>query len=465
MDRGRLSYLDEEGTSREVVLGERTTIGRADDSDIVVRHQTVSRQHALIRGQEDGTFLAIDLGSANGTYLNDRPLVVPTRLRGGDVLRIGAMTFEFRLDEAPEDEPGESVGGETIGDAEPPQGVAVFGTGPAMARVFRQMEQAAASPIPVLIEGETGTGKELVARGIHQLSGRAAGPFLAVNCAALPETLLESELFGHRRGAFTGATQDRRGLFETAKGGTIFLDEVGEMPPAMQPKMLRVLEEGEVTPVGDTRPQKVDVRVISATNRDLLAEVDRGSFRNDLYYRLSAFPISLPALRERREDIPLLAKRFLALAAQRNGKRVRGIDPAALALLTHFDWPGNVRELRNEIQRAVAVVEDGHSISCGQLSAKLSRGTPGTDPGADLTFRVPDADVGSGAGGDATTSAAAAAAAGVPAGGLRGARAEFEARYIGDVLQKLGGNVSRASRVLGLSRVALLKKLKDYGLR
>jgi transcriptional regulator with GAF, ATPase, and Fis domain len=247
----------------------------------------------------------------------------------------------------------------------------IVGTGPAMAEVFRLMESAAASPITVLIEGETGTGKELVARAVHRESARADGPFLAVNCAAFQETLLESELFGHRRGAFTGATQDRRGLFEAAEKGTVFLDEIGEIPVAMQAKLLRVLERGEVVPVGDTWPRRVDVRVVSATSRNLVAEVAGRRFREDLYARLIALPIRLPPLRTRREDIPLLADRFLVEAVESHKKRIPGISPAALEGLVRFDWPGNVRELRNEIDRAVALARDGESLDTAHLSPRV----------------------------------------------------------------------------------------------
>src|SRR5581483_7564707 len=212
---------------------------------------------------------------------------------------------------------------------------------PSMLEVFRLMESAAFSSIPVLLEGETGTGKELVARAIH--------------CAALPEALLESELFGHRRGAFTGAVDDQPGLFRAAAGGVILLDEIGEMPRAMQAKLLRVLQESEVTPIGDTRPVKVNVRVISATNRDLSAALGSGAFREDLYYRLAVFPIKLPPLRERREDIPLLAARFLDVAAQRHAKNLRGFAPGVVELLARAPWPGNVRELQNEMERAAAL--------------------------------------------------------------------------------------------------------------
>ena len=326
----------------------------------------------------------------------------------------------------------------------------MIGTGAAMAEVFRLMESAAASPITVLVEGETGTGKELVARGIHRTGERAEGPFIALNCAALPETLLESQLFGHRRGAFTGAIHDQRGLFEAADGGTIFLDEVGEMPAPMQAKLLRVVQEGEVTPIGETRPRKVDVRVICATNRDLAAEVARRSFREDLYYQLAAFPIRLPSLRERREDIPLFVDRLLAAAAERHRKRIRGVEPEAIALLVGYDWPGNVRELENEIERAVALARDGETIGPSHLSVKVRGGSAGA---------LPDAPAAPAPCGDPEV------ASGPPKGPLRRARAAFEARYIAEVLRQQGGNVSRAAQALGLSRVMLQKKMKDYGLR
>jgi Nif-specific regulatory protein len=246
----------------------------------------------------------------------------------------------------------------------------IIAVSPAMVEVFRLMEAAGFSSIPVLIEGETGTGKELVARGIHRASARGDAPFVAVNCAALPEALLESELFGHRRGAFTGATDDQPGLFRAAKGGVILLDEIGEMPLAMQAKLLRVVQENEVTPIGDTRPSKVDVRVISATNRDLKAALATGAFRQDLYYRLAGFPIRLPPLRERREDIPFLAARFLELASERHHKSLHGFESSVIDLLSRFDWPGNVRELQNEIERAVALATDGEAIAAVHLSAR-----------------------------------------------------------------------------------------------
>ena len=317
----------------------------------------------------------------------------------------------------------------------------IIGRSPAMSAVFSLMESAAGSPITVLLEGETGTGKELVARGIHRTCARAEGPFLAVNCAALPETLLESELFGHRRGAFTGAIHDQRGLFEAAAGGTVLLDEIGEMPPAMQAKLLRVLQEGEVVPLGDTRPRRINVRVIASTNRDLHAEVDARNFREDLYYRIAAFPIRLPPLRDRRDDIPLLADRFLAAAAERNRKRIHGFEPEALELLVAYDWPGNVRELQNEIERGVALARDDDRIGRGHLSSKLVASCPSAAPSPP-------------ANGEAPTICA-----------LRPARAAWEARHVASVLQLHKGNVSRAARALGISRYMLQRKMRDYDLR
>ncbi|MDX2169718.1 MAG: sigma 54-interacting transcriptional regulator [Deltaproteobacteria bacterium] len=325
----------------------------------------------------------------------------------------------------------------------------IVGSSPAMLEVFRLMESAAASPIAVLIEGETGTGKELVARGIHRASARGEAPFLAVNCAAVTETLLESELFGHRRGAFTGATADHRGLFEAASGGTIFLDEVGEMPLAMQAKLLRVLQQSEVVPVGETRPRKVDVRVVSATNRDLQAEVARQAFRQDLYYRLAVFPIELPPLRERRDDVPLLVDRLLRAAAERHQREVPGIDPTALDALQRYEWPGNVRELENVLERAIALSRPGELISAVHFPAHLRDGAA-PRPAASAAAAV---------------APAAAITDNGPGAGLRAARAQFEADYIRQMLAANNRNVSRTARALGLSRVMLQKKMKEYGLR
>ncbi len=252
----------------------------------------------------------------------------------------------------------------------------------AMQPVLKAAEKAAASVIPVLIEGESGVGKELVARAIHGSGARRAKPFVAVNCGALPENLVESILFGHEKGAFTGATEKHTGKFVDADGGTLFLDEVGELPGPAQVKLLRALQEGEVEPVGGRKSVKVDVRIVSATNRDLIADVKAGRFREDLFYRLHVFPISVPPLRARRDDIPELARHFLTRIAAEEGKRVRGISAQAMALLTAYRWPGNVRQLENAVFRAV-VLTDGDEIGADefpQIASQVSSDTLAVQP-------------------------------------------------------------------------------------
>jgi len=245
----------------------------------------------------------------------------------------------------------------------------------AMRPVLKNAEKAAASTIPVLIEGESGVGKEIIARAIHGSGERRAKPFVAVNCGAIPDNLVESILFGHEKGAFTGATEQHAGKFVEASGGTLFLDEVGELPPAAQVKLLRAVQEGEVQPVGGKKPVKVDVRLVSATNRDLIADVKAGRFREDLFYRLHVFPISVPPLRERPEDIADLARHFLARFGAEEGKSIRAITSEALALLSAYGWPGNVRQLENAVFRAVVLAE-GSAIGIAEFPqiAALTQG-------------------------------------------------------------------------------------------
>jgi DNA-binding NtrC family response regulator len=252
----------------------------------------------------------------------------------------------------------------------------------AMQPVLKAAEKAAASAIPVLIEGESGVGKELIARAIHGSGTRRAKPFVAVNCGALPENLVESILFGHEKGAFTGATEKHTGKFVEADGGTLFLDEVGELPGPAQVKLLRALQEGEIEPVGGHRSVKVDVRIISATNRDLIADVKAGRFREDLFYRLHVFPISVPPLRSRRDDIPELARHFLTRIVAEESKRIRAISSSGIALLAAYHWPGNVRQLENAIFRAV-VLADGEEIGINefpQVAAQVAADAPFTQP-------------------------------------------------------------------------------------
>src|SRR5437667_556152 len=235
----------------------------------------------------------------------------------------------------------------------------VIGNSPALEEVLEQVERVAPTDSTVLIQGETGTGKELIAHAIHNISSRCGRPFVRLNCAAIPLDLLESELFGHEKGAFTGAIAQKIGRFELADKGTLFLDEVGDIPPALQPKLLRVLQEQEFERLGSTRTHKVDVRLVAATHRDLTDMVKRGQFRSDLYYRLNVFPILLPALRERREDIPALVTHFVRLFSRRMGKQVDSISPETMAAFQWYSWPGNIRELQNLVERAVIVTRDG----------------------------------------------------------------------------------------------------------
>jgi two-component system response regulator HupR/HoxA len=250
----------------------------------------------------------------------------------------------------------------------------ILGTSPEMERVFEVMEKVAETDATVLITGETGTGKDLVARAIHYAGPRKGRRFLAQNCAALPDTLLESELFGHKRGAFTGAHADKKGLFEIADGGAIFLDEIGETQPGMQVRLLRVLQDGEIRPLGSSETRKVDVRIIAATNRDLRRDVEQGRFREDLFYRLRVVEIHLPALRERRSDIPLLAHHFLDLSSRKMGRALEGFTNAAMDRLCAFAWSGNVRELQNEIERCVALAGPEKTVSLEMLSEELRGG-------------------------------------------------------------------------------------------
>jgi DNA-binding NtrC family response regulator len=316
----------------------------------------------------------------------------------------------------------------------------LVGASPAMRGVYRLVQRAAPTRATVLVTGESGTGKELVARALHAAGPRARRPFVALNCAALPAELAEAELFGHVRGAFTGAVHDRAGLFEAADGGTLFLDEIGDMPLGLQAKLLRVLEAGEVTRVGATRPVAVDVRVVAATHRGLDALVAAGRFRDDLRYRVAVLTVELPPLRERREDVPALAAHFLAHFAERHAVPPRPLaDDARRALLAH-DWPGNVRELRNAIERAL-LLADGDAIAAADLPAEVRGSTAPLRP-------------------------AEAAAADLPfVEARRRALDAFDRAFLAAALERHGGNVSAAARVLGLHRPSLQKLIARLGLR
>jgi Nif-specific regulatory protein len=314
-----------------------------------------------------------------------------------------------------------------------------------MQQVLAQLDKVVDTRVTVLVEGETGTGKELFASAIHYRSQRRDKLFVAQNCAAFPENLLESELFGHKRGAFTGATEEKKGLFEVADGGTLFLDEVGEMPLSLQAKLLRVLQEGEVRPIGGSTTRKVNVRIVAATNRNLEKEVAEGRFREDLYYRLKVFPLRVPPLRERREDISALAAHFLERYTHEFGREIAGFTQAAIERLCAYDWPGNVRELENEVQRAVIQAE-GESFIGPEL----------------LSQRVLAADGADGAG--AATTAAGATEAPTGSETLRETMARFEKKILIQALAAHGNNKTSAAKTLGITREGLHKKLKSFGL-
>jgi|SRR5579871_2274163 len=341
---------------------------------------------------------------------------------------------------------------------------------PRMLGVLRTAEKAAASSIAVLIEGESGVGKELIARAIHGTGERRAKPFVAVNCGAIPENLVESVLFGHEKGAFTGAADRHAGKFVEASGGTLFLDEIGELPLAAQVKLLRALQEGEVDPVGGKKPVKVDVRVISATNRDLMAEVRAGRFREDLYYRLCVFPIAVPPLRDRTEDVPHLIRHFLLRFAAEEGKRVRSVSALALAMLTGFPWPGNVRQLENAIYRAVVLAE-GDEIGVNEFPqiAALSAGETSLVPLQEIDARpagVPMQPLilDAGAAGSLTSVPAGASIPLLDASGDVLPLEAIEAAAIRFAIAHYRGQMSEVARKLRIGRSTLYRKLDALGL-
>jgi Nif-specific regulatory protein len=310
----------------------------------------------------------------------------------------------------------------------------VIGNSERMLEVFRLCERAIDSDITVLIEGETGTGKELIARIIHFNGPRTKMPFVSQNCGGIPDTLLASELFGHKRGSFTGAVKDKKGLFETAHGGTVFLDEVAEMSPAMQTSLLRVLQEGEIKALGSDLSKKVDVRVISATNKNLEKELQEGRLREDLFYRLSVFTVELPPLRDRTGDIPVLANHFIGKFNEKTKKSVTGFSQRAMDCLSSYPFPGNVRELENEIERAMAMVADSNQIEISNLSDKIHHDSVREIHGVKLRSS------------------------------LKEMVETLEKSVLMEKLREHGGNKTRVAKELGLSRNGLMKKIQRYGL-
>jgi DNA-binding NtrC family response regulator len=419
----RLSVLfgPDRGASVEVgAVG--ATIGAQPACDLVLDDPAVSGRHATVR-RAGGGFEVADLGSRNGTFFDGARIeraIVPA----GATLRIGGSVVLLAPDE-------EYV-------ALQPSTAARFGDlvgeSVAMRRVYAVLERVSRSAATVLVTGESGTGKELCARAIHDASPRRDRPFVVFDGSAASETLLESDLFGHVRGAFTGADRDRQGAFAAAHGGTLFLDEIGELPLRLQPKLLRALESGEVQPLGGRKPSKLDVRVVAATNRDLADEVKRGAFRGDVYYRLAVVEVHLPALRERPEDLPALVRVLLAREGRDTGE---ALDPAVLSRLAAYAWPGNVRELRNVVARAVALAPPNVPFSRMPI---IVGSTPASRPeiaaSADRPFSEAKLDL----------------------------VERFERAYLRDLLARHGDNLAQAARVADIERKHLYRLLEKHGL-
>ena len=424
-----VALWDAHVVTKKLEAGGTFTVGRAAESEVRIDHSSVSRKHARIHV---GDSIRIeDLGSANGTIVGRRRLAPNSTVDWvpGELLVVGAATLFLQSADLSRDELVPSASALH----------APWPTSGAMGRIAKVLSLVAPGEITVLLLGETGVGKELAAETVHRLSRRASRPFVRLNCAALPEQLLESELFGYERGAFTGADRTKPGLLEGADKGTVFLDEVGELPLPTQAKLLRVLESREVMRLGSVAPRHVDVRFIAATNRELGEQVLRGAFRKDLLYRLSGMPVQLPPLRERREEIEPLARRFSAESSAQLGRPPKELTLPALRALTEHAWPGNVRELRNVMERAVLLSEAGPigvehlalDASLGAAPASITKPSVGA-PSAELD--------------------------------LKKSMAEFERAQIERALEQAGGNQTRAAELLGISRHALVSKLGEYGL-
>ena len=430
-----LTIMEGPDKGMEVSLGQRTIrIGTAPENDVILTDRAVSRYHCEIEAREDG-FLLRDQASKNGVYIGavrikEALLEGTTKLRlANDVIRFAPAgdAIEVQLSR-----------NERFGDA--------LGNSVAMREVFTMLERAAPTDLTVLLEGETGTGKELLAEGLHRKSKRAEKPYQIIDCGAIPRDLIESELFGHTKGSFTGAIGDKKGLFESAEGGTIFLDEIGELDLELQPKLLRVLERGEVRRVGSAATLPVNVRIVAATNRDLLSEVAAGRFRQDLYYRLSVVKVRVPPLRERRDDIPLIAKHIALELTREFPEVVEDSSVAHIGSLVQryrdYTWPGNVRELRNVIERTLVFHED-QAVPEGGVSAE-----PGESGAAMPVLR------GMGSGGISVFRVA-----------KHEAVTHFERDYLEKVLGAHGNNVSKASRAAGLDRRNFQKLLRKYDMK
>lgn len=436
--RYQLVVVSKDGNRRKYELGKKKSvkIGKKSDNDIVVViDKTISRNHAEIQLTNDNQYLIKDLNSTNGTLINGMK-VKEAFLSQGDLIQVGETSIEFQTyDEKVQIEPSDK---NSFGS--------LVGRSRKMRQIFGLLERISPSQATVIIEGETGTGKELVAQAIHANSLRKDKPFIVFDCSAVAPNLIESELFGHTKGSFTGAVKDRMGAFEAANGGTIFLDEIGELTIDLQPKLLRALEQREIKRVGSTQAAKIDVRVVCATNRNLKDEVEKGQFREDLYYRLSVVKIQVPPLRERLEDIPLIVEKLLA-NARYNRKPdgtyyVTRVEDDALKILQRYQWPGNVRELNNIIERAVSFAQEG-VIRGVDLTFVFSE----VESGEEATVRMNMVDV------DKPFKEAKQAVV-----------ESFEKEYLQELLEKFKGNVSKAAREAKIDRKHLRNLLIKYGL-
>ena len=423
-------------------------IGALAENDLVISNDTVSRFHCQIIQEEDDYVLK-DLNSTNGTFI-DGVRIREAFLSAGSRVKLGESEFTFEpVDEKITVEPAETT---RYGD--------IVGQNVRMRQIFHILDRISTSAATVVIEGSTGTGKEVVARTIHQKSNRSGGPFIVFDCGAVPENLIESELFGHEKGSFTGASRARKGLFEMAHGGTLFLDEMGELSLDLQPKLLRVLESREVRPVGGNRSSPVDVRVIAATNRDLAEEVQSGRFRQDLYYRLSVVRLVLPPLRERPDDIPLLVEHLLSKEqANRTSEghlRITTIAAPALRALQTYPWPGNVRELANVIERACSFAE-GMTLEVDDLPEYITHGHITTTVAETAAQQT-----GPAARGEVQVPSALSDLA------FKDAKekwlGKFEIDYIENLLKKNNYNISSAAREADIDRKYFRKLMKKYGI-
>jgi transcriptional regulator with GAF, ATPase, and Fis domain len=437
----RNGKIEEHTFDRDVI-----TVGATEDNDLAIGDETVSRQHCRIF-MEGGGFMIRDLDSTNGTFVN-RVRVREAWLKPDCTITLGTSELRFKpIDERVDIVPSEEG---RLGE--------IIGRNQKMREIYSILEKIAPTDATVVVEGETGTGKEVVARTIHNLSRRREGPFIVFDCGAVPENLIESELFGHEKGSFTGAISTRQGVFEMANGGTVFLDELGELQLDLQPKLLRCLEQREVKRVGGVKPIKVDVRVVAATNRNLEKEVRAGRFREDLFYRLSVVRLILPPLRERKEDIPVLIKHFLKGGNyNRNAdgsRKVGGISHEAMERLVQYDWPGNVRELHNVVERAVSFADtdqvevrdlpDHVALRAGQKSGFVAADTR-IEP---MPVEKPSADASSSTFKDAKEQWISV----------------FERDYIQALLERNDNNISHAAREADIDRKYFRKLMKKYGI-